>query len=414
MPHRIVVVGAGFAGMYSALSARRLISQNERDDDIEVVVIAPEPRLAVRPRLYEANPASMTAPLEKLFKATGVKFVQGLVTTIDSTARHVTVEGCGAESKSTLSYDRLILAAGSRLRIPNVDGLRDHAFNVDQVHSAAALDKHLHGLADAPESAARNTVVVCGGGFTGIELAAEIPARLRAILGQDATCRAIIVERNPEIGPGLGSGPRPAILAALREHGVEMKLGVAVTSVDADGIVTSTGERIAAKTVVWTGGMAATELTQQVPANKDTLGRLLVDEHLRVPGFEDIFATGDAACAATDSIGNTAMMSCQHAGMLGRSSGHNAAADLLQVANRPYSQPGYVTCLDLGPNGAVVTYGWDREVAFTGSQAKQIKQFINTTLIYPPPANADEAFSMASPDYEFPAFEPREPVAAQA
>lgn len=405
MSQRIVIIGAGFAGMYSALAARRLISQNGRDQDIETVVIAPEPTLAVRPRLYEANPATMAAPLGDLFTATGVKFIQGVAKTIDTKMRQVGVVNTGGEA-AVVDYDRLILAAGSQLRVPNVDGLKEHSFNVDQLHSAIALDQHLHSLPRAPDCPARNTVIVCGGGFTGIELAAELPARLRSILGQGAETRVIVVERNPTIGPGLGPSPRPEIQKALDGYGVELKLGVAVTSVDAGGVVTSTGERIEASTVVWTGGMVATGLTQQIPGEKDGLGRLVVDENLRVAQTKHVFATGDAACAVTDEDGHTAMMSCQHALVLGRSSGHNAAADLLGLPTRPYSQPDYGTCLDLGPNGAVVTAGWDRQVVFTGSQAKSVKQFINTTLIYPPPADAKEAFAVADPDYKLPNLEP--------
>lgn len=414
MQQRIIIVGAGFAGMYSALAARRLVSQNNKDEEIEVLVIAPEPTLVVRPRLYEADPATMAAPLGDLFTATGIKFVQGLVEAIHTDEGHVQVTNPGGE-KSTMKYDRLILAAGSHLRIPNVQGLREHAFNVDQLQSATKLDKHLHSLVQNPENIARNTVVVCGGGFTGIELAAELPARLRSILGEDANTRVIIVERNSDIGPALGPGPRPAIRQALNDYGVELKLGVAVASVDATGVVTSAGEKIEASTVIWTGGMVATELTQQIAGDKDGLGRLLVDENLRVRQTQNVFATGDAACAATDDDGHTAMMSCQHALVLGRSSGHNAAADLLHLPNRPYGQPTYGTCLDLGPNGAVVTNGWDRQVVFTGSQAKSVKQFINTTLIYPPPADAKEAFTVADPDYTLPTLAPpAAPVAAEA
>ncbi|KID94218.1 FAD-dependent pyridine nucleotide-disulfide oxidoreductase, partial [Metarhizium majus ARSEF 297] len=364
MPQRIVIIGAGFAGMYSALAARRLISQNGRDQDIETVVIAPEPTLAAQPCLYEANPATMAAPLGHLFTATGVKFIQGVAKTMDTKMRQVGVVNTGGDA-AVVDYDRLILAAGSQLRVPNVDGLKQHSFNVDQLHSAIALDEHLHSLPRASDCPARNTVIV------------------------------------PRAEPA-----RPEIQKALDDYGVELKLGVAVTSVDAGGVVTSTGERIEASTVVWTGGMVATGLTQQIPGEKDGLRRLVVDENLRVAQTKHVFATGDAACAVTDEDGHTAMMSCQHALVLGRSSGHDAAAHLLGLPNRPYSQPDYGTCLDLGPNGAVVTAGWDRRVVFTGSQAKSVKQFINTTLIYPPPADAKQAFAVADPDYKLPNLEP--------
>src|SRR3546814_5912786 len=101
--------------------------------------------------------------------------------------------------------------------------------------------------------------------------------------------------------------------------------------------------------------------------------RLHVDAHLKVLGQTDIFASGDVAYAATDTIGNYAAMSCQHAIALGRYAGNNVAADLLGVAPMTYSQPKYVTCLDLGAWGAVFTEGWDRQLKLVGQEAKDLK-----------------------------------------
>lgn len=402
MQQRILVVGSGFAGMWSALAARRLIHLTQGTASaIDVTVVAPEPRLVVRPRLYEANPANMSAPLTDLFSATGIQYVQGKVDLIRPTQQEVeTVDTAG--KRSTLSYSRLILATGSRLVRPNVPGLREHAFSIDQIDEAAELDKHLNSLASLPDTPKRNTVVVVGGGFTGIEIGAELPARLRAILGKDTKVRIVIVERNADIGPELGPGPRPTIIQALTELGVEMKLGAAVKSVEPSGVVTSSGETISALTVVWTGGMAADELTRQIGGQRNLQGRLIVDRDLRVPSDEKIFATGDTAFAITDDQGNHTMMSCQHATILGRSAGHNAAADLLKIDTRPYSQPSYGTCLDLGPWGAVIGAGWTRETTMLGLEAKAVKQWINSSLIYPPKADQDEAFALADPAYEIP------------
>lgn len=401
MAQRIVVVGSGFAGMWAALAARRLIDLHGGEaTKIEVTVVSPEPALVVRPRLYEENPTSMRAPLTELFQTTGVQHVKGTVDTIRTPQRELDViDSAGA--RSTLSYDRLVLAAGSRLMRPNIPGLREHAFDVDQIESAGRLETHLHKLASLPPSPARNTVVVCGGGFTGIEIAAELPARLRTILGNDADVRVVLIDRSSEVGPELGPGPRPTIIQALTEMGVETKLGAAVTSIDSNA-VTMNGEQIEAQTIIWTAGMEATALTKQIPGEKDRIGRLHVDADLRVPTSKEVFATGDAAFAATDNDGHSAMMSCQHALRLGRSAGHNAAADLLKIKTAPYSQVHYGNCLDLGPWGSVITEGWDRMVRFSGAGAKPIKQYINGVLIYPPKADKKEALTLADPDTPYP------------
>jgi NADH:ubiquinone reductase (H+-translocating) len=395
MSKRILVIGAGFAGMWSALSAARLIDQHGRTD-IEVMLVAPEPHMHMRPRLYEKNAVSMKASLLDVFAATGVKFVQGTVEHVHVARNEVDlIRGDG--TRASLHYDRLVLAAGSRLFRPQIPGLVEHTFSVDQVDEAAALEAHIRQLANRPESTARNTVVVAGGGFTGIETAAELPARLRASLGENANVNVIIVERAQELGPELGAGPRPVIVEALESLGVKWRLGASVASVDANGIVTSDGERIESNTVIWTAGARASALTAQIPAERDAVGRLHVDRNLRVIGVDTVYATGDVAYAAVDEEGNHALMSCQHAMNLGRSAGHNVAAALLGEAQIPYSQPKYVTCLDLGPWGAVYTEGWEREVKMSGSEAKDLKTRINTEWIYPPAANRAEAFEAADP-----------------
>ena len=150
--------------------------------------------------------------------------------------------------------------------------------------------------------------------------------------------------------------------------------------------------------MVWCAGIRAAPLTTQVPAERDNFGRLLVDRDLRVPAVPGIFATGDAARAACDNVGNYALMSCQHATRMGAFAGNNAAAELLGVPTRPYHQELYGTCLDLGEAGAIVTRGWERKVGRIGAEAKKMKQEINTVWIYPPKAERAAALASADPE----------------
>lgn len=395
MKQQILIVGAGFGGMWSALGAARLADLHDHSD-VEVTVLAPEAELRVRPRFYEPEVHQMKAPLGELFDAVGVTFIKGAADRIDTQGKRV--EYTDAQGlKSVLSYDRLVLATGSRVVRPNLAGVNEHAFDVDQIEEAARLESHIKALRDQPESIARNTVVVAGGGFTGIETATQMPARLRAVLGDDTDINVIVVDRGNKIGAALGDGIRPTIVEASEELGVKWHLNASVVSVDADGVTLADGQRIEARTVVWTVGVRASSLTEQIRAERDAYGRLHVDSNLKVIGHDDIYATGDVAYAATDDEGNFALMTCQHAISLGRSAGHNVAADLLGVTPIPYSQPKYVTCLDLGAWGAVYTEGWDRQVKFVREEGKQIKTQINTQWIYPPAANRAEALAAADP-----------------
>src|SRR5690606_23855942 len=314
---RLVIIGAGFAGMYAALSAARLRDlRGVSPEELEIALVSPEPRLVVRPRLYEPNPETLTAPLLEVLQAIDVVYVQGSAETVDVESRTVTI-GTDDGAQRSLSYDRLVLATGSRLFRPNIPGLAEHAFSVDSLEDAVALDKHLQALPQRQPVNGRDTVVVVGGGFTGIEAATEMPQRLRGVLGDDAKTRIVIVDRNNVIAPDMGAEARPVIDDALRKLGVETRLGTGVTSLDASGITWSSGEHIESETIIWAAGIRAAPLTEQIPAERDKSGRLLVDRDLRVPGVPGVFATGDAARAACDDDGNYALMSCQHATRMG-------------------------------------------------------------------------------------------------
>lgn len=394
MKQRILIVGTGFAGLWSALSAARQLDLQARDD-IEICVVAPQAQLHVRPRFYEADVARMRASLDALFAVVGVRFVKGWVTGIDSDEQTLTYRDAD-QNEHSVSYSRLILASGSQVNRPALSGV-EHAFDVDSLEQAEALERHLFGLRDLPDSPARNTVVVAGGGFTGIETATEMPARLRAILGEQAHVRVIVVDRGAQIGASLGAQVAPVVAEASAQQGVTWRLGSSVSAVDAGGVTLADGERIDALTVIWTVGVHASPLTAQLPAQRDAHGRLHVDRNLKVTGLDNLYAAGDTAFAATDDLGNHALMTCQHAIALGRSAGNNAAADLLGVAPIAYSQPKYVTCLDLGEWGALYTEGWDRQVVLTGAEGKQLKTQINTQWIYPPAAIRETALAAADP-----------------
>ncbi|MCK8685437.1 NAD(P)/FAD-dependent oxidoreductase [Pseudomonas umsongensis] len=395
MKQRILVIGAGFGGMWSALRATRLFDIHGHND-VDVTVLAPQAELRVRPRFYEPNAHQLAAPIGELFDAVGVKFIKGAAETIDVEQKRVGYIDARGE-KQVCIYDKLVLATGSRLALPDTPGVAEHAFDVDQIEQAIRLEAHLKSLVNQPQSQARNTVVVAGGGFTGIETATEMPTRLRAILGEGADINVIIVDRGDKVGGSMGPQIAEKIAEASEETGVKWQLKASVVAVDENGVTLSDGRRIDAKTVIWTTGVRASALTEQIPAERDHLGRLHVDAHLQVIGQPDIFATGDVAYAASDDIGNHALMTCQHAIALGRHAGNNVAAQILGVDPTPYSQPKYVTCLDLGAWGAVYTEGWDRQVKLTRQEGKSLKTQINTVWIYPPAADRESAWAAADP-----------------
>lgn len=393
---RILVLGGGFAGLWSALAAARQLDQlGLGPDAVEVLLVNRDAFHAIRVRNYEPDLAPLRVPLETVLAPAGVRWLVGEVGDIDPTARAVTVHTpAGAQ---VLAYGRLVFALGSELRRPQVPGLASHGFDVDTYGGASRLAGHLEALAELPDGPGRFTAVVVGAGLTGIETACELPERLRAVrerAGLAGPGRVLLVDHNPRVGSDMGDGSRPVIEAALASLGVECRLGVRVDGLDGSEIRFDSGEVIATQTVVWCAGMRASPLAAGCGVPTDALGRLPVDAGLRVEGLGGVFAAGDSARLALEE-GHTTVMSCQHSRPMGRFAGHNAVCDLLGLPLLPLGIDWYTTILDLGPWGALYTEGWERRVVATGEAAKRTKRLINGERIYPP-LNGDRAAILAA------------------
>jgi NADH:ubiquinone reductase (H+-translocating) len=347
-------------------------------------------------RNYEADLTACRIPLADLLDPAGVAHIATEVTAIDTDARTVTTS-----SGETYGYDRLVLAAGSHVLKPAIPGLREFGFDVDTYDGAIRLQHHLRGLADGIPTPAAATVVVVGAGLTGIEAACELPNRLRALFaGGAVTARVVLVDRRPLVGSDMGASARPVIEQALSDNGVETRTDVSVAAVSKGGVSLSSGEQLEAATVVWCAGMRASSLTEQLPVARDRLGRVPVDDYLRVIGAPSVFAAGDVAAARMDDE-HLSVMSCQHGRPMGRYAGYNVISDLFGEPMLALRIPWYVTVLDLGPAGAVYTEGWDRMVVSNGAQAKATKQAINTRRIYPPlTGNRTDLLAAAAPDLQ--------------
>ncbi|WP_416982604.1 NAD(P)/FAD-dependent oxidoreductase [Streptomyces sp. T028] len=392
----VLIIGGGFAGVWSAAGAVRAARQaGGAGDDLRVTLVSGGDDLVIRPRLYEDAPDGMRVALDRVLGPIGVRRVTATVTGIDTEARTVRAVARTGEELD-LAYDKLVLATGSQLVRPDFPGAQD-VFDIDTLPAAAALDHHLRRLPDRTSSMGRYTAVVVGAGFTGVELATALGERLRAVAARQGAAedvRVVLVDLADVVGPELGPGPRPVIDDAIDELKIERRLGRTVAAVTRQDVTLSDGEVIPAATVVWTAGMAASPLTAQIPGERDRLGRLSVDAHLRVIGVPDVYAAGDTALAPADDA-RTTTQSCQHALPMGKFAGHNVAADLLGGALLPFTPDPYVTCLDLGPAGAVYTEGWDRRIALTGQEAKTLKQNINAIWIYPPTDDPEQLLAQA-------------------
>jgi NADH dehydrogenase len=378
---RILVLGAGFAGLWAAIGAARKIDQiGPAASEVEILVVDRNDYHNIRVRNYEVDLSDVTIPLADVLDPIGVNHMRAEVQAVDPSARHVMVET--AVGQQCLTYDRLVLTLGSQLVRPAIPGLAVHGYDVDTYVAAARLDAHLEDLGKQAPSEGHSTVVVVGAGFTGIEVATEMPAKLdRAQLSGQR--RIVLVDPNANVGMTIGEHSRQTINGALSALGVETRLNVSVISVHANGIKLSSGEFISAKTVVWCAGMQASPVGAAFATERDRHGRLLVDRFMRATGLRHVFAAGDVASSVIDGIHST-VMSCQFARPMGRFAGHNVVADLFSLPMLPLQIDSYVTVLDLGAWGALYTVGWDRQVHAVGASAKMTKQIINRERIYPP------------------------------
>ena len=376
----IVVVGAGFAGLWSAIgAARKLDELGIGTDEVGITVINRDSWHAIRVRNYEADLSAVRVPLAEVLDPIGVGLVEGEAGAIDLAQKCIAVETAGGPIM--LDYDGLVLAAGSQLHRPDIPGLRQYGFSIGTYAEAALLDGHIKQLDDAVQGPGARTVLIIGAGLTGIEAACEIPSRLDAAGIGDG--RVILADSGRHIGSTMGAEARTVIEKATAELGIECRTGNEVAARDGDGVTLAGGERIEAGTVVWTAGMRANPMTGKLPGTRDHLGRVEVNEFMRLDGLDGVFVAGDMARAKVDGQ-HTSVMSCQHGRPMGRFAGHNVACAVLGQEPLALDIDYYVTCLDLGPWGAVLTRGWERKVVAEGADAKEIKRTINCQRIYPP------------------------------
>jgi NADH dehydrogenase len=404
---RILVLGGGFAGLWAAVGAARKLDEiGAPAGEAEILIVDRNAYHNIRVRNYEIDLSDVAIPFGEVLDPVGIGHLIAEVQTIDVARQQVAV--ATRFGREILAYDRLVLALGSELLRPDIPGIVTNTFDVDTYSAAVRLNAHIGALSTRPTSPGRSTVVVVGAGFTGIEVATEMPSKLERALPTGEN-RVILVDHNPVVGATIGANARPVICEALAALRIETRLGTKVTAIDARGISLATGETIPAQTVVWCVGMRASPLAAMLGGKLDRLGRVTADQFMRAAGLTNVFAAGDVAYSLVDGVHPT-VMSCQFARPMGRFAGHNAVADLFGQPMIPLRIDWYVTVLDLGTWGALYTVGWDRQLLSSGQNTKVIKQTINHKRIYPPRGGTREAtLAAAAPELQAP---PQHPAGA--
>jgi len=342
---QILVVGAGFAGLYAALGLKPAVAAGHH-----VVVVNPESFFQYQPFLPEVasgtiDPRAAVVPLRRVLRHCGLLI--GEVTRVDHDARRALVRSAAGEER-TLAYDVLVLTPGSRSRVLSVPGLAEHGIGFKTVQEAIYLRNHVLSQLDVAASAddparrrAALTFVFVGGGYAGVEALGELEDLSRDAIANypglsTSDMRWVLVDAADRILPELAEDLGAYAVDRLRERGVEILLSTRLESAEGGVVRLSDGQAFPAETLVWTAGVKPSPLARTSGLPVDEEGRVPVDPYLRIGGLEDAWSAGDAAAVPDAASGGVAPPTAQHGLRQGRRLAANLTATLLDGELRPF------------------------------------------------------------------------------
>jgi NADH:ubiquinone reductase (H+-translocating) len=298
-PH-VVIVGAGFGGLTAAKRLER--------EHVDVTLVDRHNYHSFQPLLYQVataglNPADVGYAVRGVFRRQQrVLFRKAQVTGVDWEARRLVLR-----DEAPLTFDHLILAAGSSTNYFGVPGAEQFAFPLYGLEDAIRVRNHLLSLFEAAEAVpdllddgVLNLVVV-GGGPTGVEVAGAVVELVDKVLRQDfhdldvRRARVVLIEQAPHLLAPFGEHSRRYALRVLEARGVEVLLNTAVTSVAADHLTLDDGQVLRTRLVLWAAGVKASTLCDDLDVSRGRGGRIVVAPDLSVPGQPDVYAVGDLA-----------------------------------------------------------------------------------------------------------------------
>jgi len=362
-PARIVILGGGFGGMAVAQQLER----RTRPADVEIVLISRENFSLFTPMLPEVSSGALdvrhvVTPIRSQLRR--VRFILADVHALDVGAREVAITHTLTGLVERIAYDQLVIALGSSTSTFGLPGVAERVFALKTLEDAGILRNRLVWLlelADTTEDPALRrrylTVVVVGGGFTGVEATGEFVELFRSVLRfypnlDRGMVRVVLVEGGPVLLPGLPPRMGSYSAAFLRKRGVEIRTGDGVARADDDGIVLQSGARIETATIVWSAGVAPAPTIAGASLPRTKRGAIIVGRDFRVDGYDDIWALGDCA-AIPDGAGGFYPLTAQHAIREGPLLADNILATLRGRATKPFHYTALGVMASLGARRAV-------------------------------------------------------------
>lgn len=367
---RILIVGGGYVGMYTALRLQRKL----REVEASVTVVEPTSYMTYQPFLPEAGagslePRHVVVPLRRVLPRCEV--INGSVQQVEHARRVAVVQPIEGPPRE-VSYDILVMAPGSIARTLPIPGLAEHGVGFKTVGEAIYLRNHvlarLDAAASSPDPGLRRralTFVFIGGGYAGIEAMAELEdmARDACRYYKDvgpADMRWVMVEASGRILPEVSLAMGLYTIKQLEYRGIEVKLKARVKSLTGCHVVLDNGEEFDAETIVWTAGVRANPVLESTDLPLDEKGRVKATAFLQVEGTDDAWTAGD--CAAVPDLakgdGATTGPSAQHAVRQARRLADNIVAEIRGEPIAPYEHAYAGSVASLGLHkGVAEVYG---------------------------------------------------------
>ncbi|OBR64424.1 NADH dehydrogenase [Paenibacillus oryzae] len=292
---KIVILGAGYGGVLTALRLQKELNYNEAD----VTLVNKHDYHYFTTHLH--MPAAGTdahenarVSISKLIDEFKIDFVKSTVVQIRPQDKKVILED------GTLSYDYLVIGLGGEPETFGIPGLAEHAMNIRSINSVRLIREHIDyqfaRYKREPHRTDYLTFIVGGAGFTGIEFIGELADRIPVLCKEFDVDPSLVKIYNIEAAPTALPGFDPELVEygmnVLTKKGVTFRIGTAIKECTAEGVVVGEGEEIKSATVIWTGGIRGNRLIEE--AGFETMrGRVKIDEFLRCPGHENIYIVGD-------------------------------------------------------------------------------------------------------------------------